>query len=107
MAQCCKAASPPFGAMVKEQAELEGQYRFVHSRLIANAEEVAFYGGEAVERASIWGAYVQLSRHVNTILRKRIFYHVVNTRVSTRGSHKGGKGLYIYIYIYTYKLYTK
>ena len=73
-ARVLKAASPPFGAMVKEQAELEGQYRFVHSRLIANAEEVAFYGGEAVERASIWGAYVQLSRHVNTILRKRIFY---------------------------------
>lgn len=43
-----KAASPPFGAMVKEQAELEGQYRFVHSRLISNSEEVAFYGGEKV-----------------------------------------------------------
>ena len=43
-----RAASPPFGAMVKEQAELEGQYRFVHSRLITNAEEVAFYGGEQV-----------------------------------------------------------
>ena len=34
--------------MIKEQAELNGQYRFVHSRLIANSEEVAFYGGEQV-----------------------------------------------------------
>ena len=69
-ARVLRAASPPFGAMVKEQAELEGQYRHVHSRLIANAEEVAFYGGHDVERASLWEHYVALVRHVNTILRK-------------------------------------
>ena len=56
------------------QKNTHNRYRFVHSRLIANAEEVAFYGGEEVERSSLWKAYSALARHLNCILRRRIFY---------------------------------
>ena len=47
--------APPFGRLVKEQAELEGEYRFQQSRVITHAEEIAFYGGEKFEVVSGFG----------------------------------------------------
>lgn len=66
--------TPPFGKYVAEEAQLEGDFRFQHSRLIEYAEEVAFYQGHDAERTVLDRGYFSLIKHVNTILRRRLYH---------------------------------
>ncbi|OZJ05286.1 hypothetical protein BZG36_01957 [Bifiguratus adelaidae] len=64
--------TPPFGKMVAEEQRLEGEYRFTHSRVIENSEEIALYGGHEIERDTLDKKYFALIKHVNRIFRMRI-----------------------------------
>ncbi|KAI1471514.1 ABC transporter transmembrane region 2-domain-containing protein [Daldinia caldariorum] len=75
-ANVMRALTPPFGKYVADEARLEGEFRFQHSRLIDHSEEVALYHGHEVEKDTLDKGYFTLIKHVNYILRRR-FYHGV------------------------------
>jgi len=59
-----KTLMPSFGRMAARQSKLEALYRAAHTRLIANAEEVAFYNGGDTERRLIERALGAVSDHL-------------------------------------------
>eukprot|EP01114_Cavostelium_apophysatum_P006669 TRINITY_DN1809_c0_g1_i1.p1 TRINITY_DN1809_c0_g1~~TRINITY_DN1809_c0_g1_i1.p1 ORF type:complete len:764 (+),score=232.80 TRINITY_DN1809_c0_g1_i1:79-2370(+) len=73
-AKVLQLVQPPFGKMAAQQQALEGELRFVHSRLITNAEEVSFYRGHKIEAEGLRSKYTALVKHVNKIFKSRIIY---------------------------------
>lgn len=73
-ANIMRVLTPPFGKYVADEARLEGEYRFSHSRLIDNSEEIALYGGHESEKTTLDKGYFTLIKHVNYILRRRLYH---------------------------------
>ncbi|KAJ5937983.1 hypothetical protein N7454_004325 [Penicillium verhagenii] len=73
-ANVMRMLTPPFGKYVADEARLEGEFRFLHSRLIDYSEEVALYHGHEAEKDTLDKGYFTLIKHVNRILRRRLYH---------------------------------
>ncbi|GAC99620.1 hypothetical protein PHSY_007223 [Pseudozyma hubeiensis SY62] len=71
-----RQVTPAFGKLAAIEAKLEGDFRSAHSRLITNAEEIAFYNGASIEAGILNRAYIRLVRHVNSIFKIRIAFNM-------------------------------
>jgi len=69
--------SPPFGKMKAVEGRREGEFRGLHARLIANAEEVAFYGGADMERIFLDKGWSQLKKWMESIYTLKIRYNIL------------------------------
>eukprot|EP01116_Phalansterium_solitarium_P019780 TRINITY_DN5655_c0_g1_i2.p1 TRINITY_DN5655_c0_g1~~TRINITY_DN5655_c0_g1_i2.p1 ORF type:complete len:522 (+),score=122.56 TRINITY_DN5655_c0_g1_i2:114-1679(+) len=54
---------PSMGRFTARQSELEGTYRTAHQRVIASAEEIAFFNGAEKEKTIVNSLFINLFRH--------------------------------------------
>lgn len=69
--------SPPFGTMRASLGRKEGEFRALHARLIANAEEVAFYAGGPSEYVLLDQGFRDLRQWMEKIYKVRIYYNML------------------------------
>ena len=74
-------ATPPFGRLKAKEGQKEGDFRSMHARLIANAEEVAFYAGGATEKKQLNAEFKSLKLFMEAVYRTRIAYHTLEDYV--------------------------
>lgn len=69
--------APPFGKLKAVEGKKEGDFRALHARLIANAEEVAFYGGADVEKVFVSKAFKELKTWMEGIYGLKVRYNML------------------------------
>jgi ATP-binding cassette subfamily D (ALD) long-chain fatty acid import protein len=69
--------SPPFGKLKAVEGRKEGDFRGLHARLIANAEEVAFYGGASMEKNFLDKEFRSLKKWMEGIYTLKIRYNIL------------------------------
>lgn len=63
----------PAGKMTVIEQKLEGEYRYINSRLITHSEEVAFYGGNNKEKLTLLTAFHKLTNHMRKYLEFKVY----------------------------------
>lgn len=72
----------PVGRFTVHETRLEGEFRYVNSRLIAHSEEVAFYNGNAREKHVITTMFERLVGHMRRAQQFRFSVGVLDTIVA-------------------------
>ncbi|KAL6624578.1 hypothetical protein ACP70R_031899 [Stipagrostis hirtigluma subsp. patula] len=88
-----RAVSPDFGRLSSQEQELEGTFRFMHSRLRTHAESIAFFGGGSREKAMVDAKFTKLLNHSKILLRKQWLYGIVDDFVTKQLPHNVTWGL--------------
>lgn len=76
-ASILRKLSPPFGKLKAVEGRKEGDFRSLHARLIANAEEVAFYGGAEMEKTFLNKEFKSLKSWMEGIYMLKIRYNIL------------------------------
>ncbi|KAJ6637593.1 ATP-binding cassette sub-family D member 3 [Pseudolycoriella hygida] len=72
----------PTGRLTVEEQKLEGEFRYVNSRLITNSEEVAFYQGNVREKLTILASFSKLTAHLRKFLEFRVGMGIIDNMIA-------------------------
>lgn len=72
----------PTGRLTVQEQKLEGEYRYVNSRLITNAEEVAFYQGNNREKLTVFASFNKLTGHMRKFLEFKVGMGIIDNMVA-------------------------
>ncbi|GLH00676.1 ATP-binding cassette sub-family D member 3-like protein [Gryllus bimaculatus] len=72
----------PTGRMTVVEQKLEGEFRYINSRLITNSEEVAFYQGNRREKLTLLASFGKLTDHLRKFLEFRVLMGTVDNVVA-------------------------
>ena len=73
--------APPFGSMKAMEGRKEGDFRGLHSRVIANAEEIAFYAGGQTEKKLLDAEFKDLKRLLESTYYRKVGYNMLEDYV--------------------------
>jgi ATP-binding cassette subfamily D (ALD) long-chain fatty acid import protein len=73
--------APPFGSMKAMEGRKEGEFRGLHARVIANAEEIAFYAGGPTEKKQLDAEFKDLRRLLEGTYYRKVGYHMLEDYV--------------------------
>ncbi|KAG1328078.1 hypothetical protein COCNU_01G020120 [Cocos nucifera] len=88
-----RIVAPEFGDLASQEQELEGTFRFMHSRLHTHAESVAFFGGGSREKAMVHSRFRELINHSKILLWKKSLYGVLDDFITKQLPHNVTWGL--------------
>ncbi|XP_047326997.1 ABC transporter D family member 1-like [Impatiens glandulifera] len=88
-----RSVAPDFGELVSEEQQLEGTYRFMHERLQAHAESVAFFGGGAREKMVIDSRFKELINHSISLLKRKWLFNILDDFITKQLPHNVTWGL--------------
>lgn len=88
-----RAITPNFGALTSQEQQLEGLFRYMHSRLHTHAESVAFFGGGSREQAMIEARFAALLDHSKKLLQKRWIFGIADEFITKQLPHNVTWGL--------------
>lgn len=88
-----RSVTPEFGDLTSREQQLEGTFRFMHERLRAHAESVAFFGGGAREKAMIESRFRELLDHSLLLLKKKWLFGILDDFVTKQLPHNVTWGL--------------
>lgn len=73
-----RSVSPSFGMLIAQQQQKEGEFRAIHSSVLAHAEEIAFYDGSDWEKLKIDASLMDLVRHISFVIGKKFYMGTID-----------------------------
>ncbi|XP_065339971.1 ATP-binding cassette sub-family D member 3 [Cloeon dipterum] len=72
----------PTGRLTMEEQRLEGEFRYINSRVITNSEEIAFYQGNRREKLTLLASYSKLISHLRKFMDFKFVMGIVDNIVA-------------------------
>ncbi|XP_042458398.1 ABC transporter D family member 1 isoform X2 [Zingiber officinale] len=82
-----RSVAPEFGDLANKEQQLEGTFRFMHTRLRTHAESIAFFGGGSREKVMVDSRFTELLEHCKIHLKNKWLYGILDEFITKQLPH--------------------